>query len=308
MRLMKSLHLRVYTVNNRMVTFNYDRRKVGLIGIEEDRNGSYLRGPSKAPNKIREAIAIASSNTYCEYGYDTDKFLQDIGNIDIPTISDSPALIKSIHSTIFNTMQNGFKPLIFLGGDHSITFPIIKTITQFLPTPVTIVHFDAHPDIYPNFENNPSSHASPFARILEDPSLCHKLISVGIRTVNDIQREQWIKYNVSVIEAKDFPSKGNEIKDFLTQFISEDTSVYISIDLDVIEPGLAPGISHPEAGGLSVRQLVDAIHSIPGKIIGADIVEYNPDRDINNITAAVASKLVKEVVGQMIVSNRLYSL
>lgn len=152
------------------------------------------------------------------------------------------------------------------GGDHSITFAAFKSVQEHINKPIVLVHFDAHPDIYESFEDQPSSHASQFARILEmDDEVCRKLISIGIRTLNSIQMPQIKKYDVKLIEAKAFPAKGSDIKEILKEFIpSDDIPVYISFDMDVIEPCFAPGVSHREPGGLSVRQAIDAIHCIPG--------------------------------------------
>lgn len=136
---------------------------------------------------------------------------------------------------------------------------------EFYQRPITIVHFDAHPDLYPNFQENPFSHASPFARILEQPGLCSQLISFGIRTSTPIQTQIANKYRVFHIHARDYPNEGYKIGGFLEKLYQErEPLVYLSIDMDVLDPAFAPGVSHREPGGLSTRQLIDAIHSIPG--------------------------------------------
>ncbi|MDP6170075.1 MAG: arginase family protein, partial [Candidatus Marinimicrobia bacterium] len=141
-----------------------------------------------------------------------------------------------------------------------------------------------------NFDDNPYSHASPFARIMEN-GLAHSLTQIGIRTMNDHQNDQAKRYNVIVITMNEFSSD--------LKFAFEDP-IYISIDLDGIDPAFAPGVSHPEPGGLSTRALLKILSNIQGKIIGADIVEYNPNNDINNITAITAAKLLKELMGKIL--------
>jgi arginase len=175
----------------------------------------------------------------------------------------------------------GLVPLT-LGRDHSITFATSKAARKFIGKPLVIVHFDAHSDIYESYEGDRNSHKCPFARICEVPDFCKQLISIGIRTLDGEQRLQIQKFGVNIIEAKDFPAEGSDIKKILDKFIGSNTPVCITFDIDVLEPGLAPGVHHKEGGGLSVRQAIDAIHCIPGRIVGADIVEYSPDQWLQN--------------------------
>ena len=193
-----------------------------------------------------------------------------------------------IKNSINDILKNG-DHCISLGGDHSITYPIIAGYHEFYPK-LNIIHFDAHPDLYENFDDNPYSHASPFARIMEN-TLIKKLIQIGIRTMTDHQQKQVEKYDITVISMNDFSS------DMILQF---EDPVYISIDLDGIDPAYAPGVSHPEPGGLSTRDLIKVISNIDGQIVGADIVEYNPRKDINDITAITAAKILKELMGKML--------
>jgi len=122
-------------------------------------------------------------------------------------------------------------------------------------------------------------------------NLAKHLIQVGIRTLNQHQREQAERFNVEMHEMTNWRGYSQ---------INLNGPVYISIDLDALDPAFAPGVSHHEPGGLSVRDILDVIHHIDVPIIGADIVEYNPIRDINGMTAMVATKLYKEICGKML--------
>ena len=124
-----------------------------------------------------------------------------------------------------------------------------------------------------------------------ESNLATSLTQFGIRTMNDHQREQATRFNVNVVPINKSP-RDVELK------FSE--PVYISIDLDGLDPAYAPGVSHPEPGGLSTRDIINFISNIEGEIIGADIVEYNPYKDINEITAITAAKLLKELIGKII--------
>jgi arginase family enzyme len=143
-------------------------------------------------------------------GIDVKAELKDFGDV-TPINPTTTAIFESIDPIFFQIFKSNMSPMV-LGGDHSVTYSIMKSIRRYLNEPCVIVHFDAHPDIYDNFMDNVDSHASPFARIMEHQGeLCRKLISIGIRTATSHQREQIAKYNVETIEAKDFPSKGRLI-------------------------------------------------------------------------------------------------
>ena len=152
-----------------------------------------------------------------------------------------------------------------------------------------ILQIDAHADLYDKFENDKYSHACPFARIMEN-GFAARLVQVGIRTLNTHQVEQAKNYNVEIHEMRNLDlSKMSKFKNPL----------YISLDMDGFDPAFAPGVSHHEPGGLSSRQVIDLIHSIETEVIGADIVEYNPDRDFQNMTAFLAAKMMKEILVKM---------
>jgi arginase len=209
---------------------------IGLIGIQEDRNSSYQTGPHKAPPLIRKYFLEPAVNTWSELGIDVFDSIVDFGDVKPPN-SDHSEMFRAINPNMQEMQETyGLVPLI-LGGDHSITFSTCKAVQKFINKPLVIIHFDAHPDIYEDFEGNPDSHASPFARILEIPGLCQQLVSIGIRTLSGEQSPQIKKYGVHLIEAKDFPSKGSDIAGVLRKFIvDKDTSVYVTFDMDVLDP------------------------------------------------------------------------
>ena len=260
--------------------------QISVIGFPLDENSSFLRGPAKAPDVIRKIFDSYSINLCAENGVElrNNPCWNDVGNVDLTTGADA---MNQIENSIRGLLNSGIKP-ISLGGDHSITFPIIKAFAEKYEK-LNIFHIDAHPDLYDNFEDNPYSHASPFARIMEN-RLVNKLVQVGIRTINPTQQRQIDKFNV---EAHDMINFDSSMK------FEFDGPVYISIDLDGLDPAFAPGVSHHEPGGLSTRQALQMIQSLDYEIVGADIVEYNPDRDINDMTAMVCVKFLKELLAKM---------
>ena len=160
--------------------------------------------------------------------------------------------------------------------------------------PVTILHFDAHPDLYFDFEGNPRSHASPFARIMEAGHAA-RLVQVGIRTLNRHCREQADRFGVEIIPMAGFN---------LDKVPVLEGPLYISIDLDGIDPSEAPGVAHPEPGGLTVREVLVVLAKQTASIVGADIVELNPNRDIGGVTAILAAKLVRELAALIHQNNQ----
>jgi arginase len=264
---------------------------VNLLGIGYDMNSSFLRGAALAPDRIRQVHADGSANDWCERGYIVrfGENLIDKGNIQFEKI-DGETAFNAIRDRIAQEIMHD-NPLICLGGDHSISYPVISAFSKKYG-PIHVLHIDAHGDLYENFDDNMYSHASPFARLLENGCLA-SLTQAGIRSLNGHQRMQIQKYGVNCIEMKDYnPAFIFDLKG----------PVYISLDLDAIDPAYAPGVSHHEPGGFSSRQVIDMIHLIPVPILGADIVEYNPVRDSNNMTAMVAYKLMKEIVSKMMYS------
>jgi agmatinase len=260
---------------------------VALIGAPWDGSSSFQRGAAAAPSSIRRALWSPSSNAWNERGNDLSApgILEDDGDISVG--DDAAAARQAIERGVRDVLERGDRPLV-LGGDHSITYPILRAYGAQGVRP-SIVHFDAHGDLYDSFEGDRYSHACPFARVMEE-GLASRLIQVGVRTLTAHQRDQISRFGVETFG----PSRWREA---LPVIAALQGPVYVSLDLDVLEPTLAPGLSHPEPGGLLVRDVLDALDTIPAPVIGADVVEYNPANDLRDLTARVAAKFVKELVG-----------
>ena len=258
-----------------------------ILGIPLDHNSSFLRGAAAAPALIREALHSDAWNKWAETGVDIGRegLVEDAGDLREMAAPDAFARIEAAISGIVADKK---RP-VSLGGDHSITYPILHAVGKRIPG-LTLVHFDAHPDLYANYEGNPHSHASPFARICEE-KLVQRLIQIGIRTLNAHQREQSKRYDVEIFEMRNLPNLAK---------LKLVGPIYVSFDMDVLEPGLAPGVSHWEPGGLTTREALHYIQALPWPIVGADLVEFNPERDRSGLTAMVAAKILKELLGKML--------
>ena len=262
------------------------KRVPTLLGIPFDGHSSYLRGAGDAPQKIRAALGCDASNQWTELGVDLG-VLGIYGDTGDLTFAEKDAF-AAIETGVAALLEQGKRP-VSLGGDHSITYPIVKAFAQRY-SGLTIFHFDAHPDLYDEFQGNRLSHACPFARIME-AGLARRLVQVGIRTMVQHQREQAERFGVEVVEMRSLPAY---------EKLRATGPVYMTFDMDVLDPAFAPGVSHREPDGMSVREAIAHLHAIQGDIVGADIVEYNPVQDIAGVTATVAAKILKEILGKMI--------
>lgn len=260
---------------------------VRILGLPYDRSSSFLRGAALAPRRIREVLHDTSRNDFTEGGIDLGRHAgwSDAGDLD--AITTAPDAFARIEAAV-NEHQAAGARVLSLGGDHAVTWPILRATGKANPG-LTVLHIDAHPDLYDHLDGDRNSHACPFARVMEE-GLAARLVQIGVRTLTDHQRAQAERFGVEIIEMKDWT---------LDRLPALRTPLYLSLDLDGLDPAFAPGVSHHEPGGFSTRQVLDVIHRLP-PLVGADIVEFNPHRDPTGITAALAVKLLKEILANML--------
>ena len=261
---------------------------VVVLGIPSDKNSSFKQGAAQAPSVIRKALHSPSTNLCVERGLDlgTEPHWRELGDLGLHR--DMKVVLKKIERSISQLLTSDVK-VVSLGGDHSITYPIIRAYAKKYPD-LNILHIDAHPDLYEEWDGNRFSHACPFARIMEK-GLVKRLVQVGIRTMNPHQREQAERYNVEVIEMCSWHSE---------MHFDFEGPVYLSFDIDALDPSFAPGVSHHEPGGFSTRNVLNIIQNLKAEIVGADLVEFNPERDVDGITAMTAAKILKEIIARML--------
>jgi len=261
----------------------HSRARAVVLGLPTFQNSSFIRAPLDGPARIAAAIKREESNGWAETGIDLSRpgTMDFLGDLALETTDDFEH-IRAAAAAMFG----GSRRALFLGGDHSVTYPILAGLHDRLG-PVDVVHIDAHPDLYDDYEGNPLSHASPFARALER-GFIRRLHQFGIRTMNAHQRDQVARFGVRCHEMRD-----------RARWPAPDVQgpVYVTVDLDGLDPSCAPGVSHWEPGGLTVRETLDVLHAIQAPVVGGDVVEYNCARDPQGITAVVAARLAMEIVG-----------
>lgn len=277
---------------------------VRVLGIPYDASSSFLRGPAKGPAAILEALNSPSANMWSESGVDlgpegAGSGWDVIAPIEFVPAGGTPwdgsqgsAAVREVEREEITTrvraeLSEGHR-LLSLGGDHSVSLPILRAYAERYPD-LTVVQLDAHADLYPVFEGDRFSHACPFARGMEE-GLASRLVQIGVRTLTRAQEEVSERFGVETHRLR-----GSE-----PVLPALEGPVYLTLDLDVLDPAFAPGVSHHEPGGLSTRAVLDLLQGLTGRLVGADIVELNPDRDVNDVTAMVAAKFAREILALLV--------
>ena len=207
---------------------------VAILGVPFDGNSSFLPGSAEAPAKIIEALNSSSSNLCCESGLDlgADDRWASVG--DVWVVSDT--FLEDVETAAASLLATSLRVLA-LGGDHSVSYPLLRAHAGVHQS-LTVVHLDAHPDLYDELDGNRLSHACPFARVMEE-KLIGRLVQIGIRTATPHQRAQAERFGVETFE----------MRDWTDETALPDGPCYVSLDLDVLDPAFAPGVSHHEPGG-----------------------------------------------------------
>ena len=205
-----------------------------LVGVPFDESSSFLRGCAEAPPKIREALHSYSANMCTEQGRDLEheSRFRDAGDLPLTT---GAAAFQEIEQGVAELLVGGDR-VVSLGGDHAVTYPIVRAFAKQYDA-LTILHLDAHPDLYDELGGNRLSHACPFARIME-AGLVGRLVQMGIRTTTLHQREQAERFGVEV----------QTVDRWSTDLCASlDGPVYLSLDLDVLDPAFRAGYLAPRA-------------------------------------------------------------
>jgi agmatinase len=259
---------------------------VTLHGFAWDASSSYTRGAAQGPAAIRANLFSDHSSAYGLNGTDIAAAITEFSFNDLP--ADAAEARAVISADISQTIEAGHKPLS-LGGDHSVSYPILKALAA-KHGPINVLHIDAHLDLYDELDGDRFSHACPFRRAIEDGCI-DQLIQVGIRSAPPAHLEWAAERGVQSLGSEQI---GEIDWSRLT------APLYMTIDLDGLDPAFAPGVSHIEPGGLTSREVIGLIHKLPVSLVGADVVELNPSRDINLMTTHLAVRLVKELTAAMV--------
>lgn len=263
------------------------KSKVKIFGVPFDSTSTYRTGSRFGPNAIREAFM--NIEIYSKVlGVDLEQSsIEDLGNI--KHTSDMDMMIRDASETTRKILSDGYTPII-LGGEHTITFGAFDA----MPNNTALIIFDAHLDVRNEYDDLKMMHATFLRRLTEKhPKL--KVVHIGSRASTKEEWEFVREHQFSVITSDDI-LMSNNITDTLKSILADIESVYVSIDLDVLDPSFAPGVANPEACGISTRQLLDCLYLLKDKKIkGFDIVELCPQYDPSGITSIAAAKFLGEL-------------
>ena len=285
---------------------------VAIVGAPFDDMVTHRPGTRFGPRAIREAQYSAGSLNSLQL--DVRPF-EELRVVDAGDANVIPSLPTRGHAMIFRKVREvaatGAIPIV-LGGDHSITWPSATAVADVRrPGRIGIVHFDAHADTAPNFYGQLASHGSPMRRLIESGAvLGRNFVQVGLRgywppvQVLDWMREQGLRWHLMT----EIEARGAEavVDDAIAEALDGPDSIYLSVDIDVVDPGAAPGTGTPEPGGLQPRELLRAVRRIVGAVdlAGMDIVEVSPPYDWAESTAMIANRVALEAISGLAVKRR----
>ncbi len=279
---------------------NLKEANIVLLGVpDESKSKASRKGTKNGPNQFRKALFLSENFKrsgqlipICPMKGDLfTKKVFDLGNI----------RRDKLYFEISNIISQKKIPII-IGGDHSITNTALKAIKTATKDKINLIYFDAHPDFVKTTRDYYGSVVSDSLEYIN----IKKSIFVGIRACEQEELSNITKYGTKIIDPIDVQEYGVQktLKKIIKTCMNESRdNIYISIDLDCLDPAFAPGVSVPTPCGLTPSELIFFLKKIVGKtkIIGCDIVELSPSYDINNITANLAARLFKEILGSILV-------
>ena len=285
------------------------RADVAIVGAPFDEGVSSRPGARFGPRAIRMAPTAWSSDSAWSIQLDVEPYadLRVVDTGDAPIVPTRPErALRVIHEKVFGVAQAGPIPIV-LGGDHSVTYPSAAAVARHLwPRTVGVVHFDAHADTGADQWGNLYAHGQPMRRLIEEGWIAGpNFVQVGLRGYwPDIEtfgwmREQGFRWH-TMVEIED---RGAEavIADAIAEALEGPDCIYLSVDIDVVDPGMAPGTGTPESGGMLARELLRAVRQIVGQVdlVGMDVVEVSPPYDHAEVTAILAHRVVMEALSAL---------
>ncbi|PRI11944.1 agmatinase [Leucobacter massiliensis] len=274
---------------------------IAVVGVPFDTGVTFRPGARFGPGAIREASRLLRPfNPALEVAPFSRVQVVDAGDIDCSPFDITTAL-DQIEAGV-SELASGGRPVLLLGGDHTIALASLRALHRE-HGPLALVHFDAHLDTWGTYFDTPVTHGTPFRRAIEEGLLIKEHSAhVGIRgslySADDLRDDAELGF--TIVHAREFHT--TPFRD-LIQRIHErvgDAPLYISIDIDVLDPAHAPGTGTPEAGGLTSRELLELLRGLRGKrLVGADVVEVSPPYDHASITAVAAAHCAYDLVSIM---------
>ncbi|MBA2850010.1 agmatinase [Methanococcus maripaludis] len=255
-----------------------------IFGIPFDATTSYKPGARFGPDEVRNA----------SWGLETFSPILKKDLIDVKICDKYNLLMEGNQSEIINRAYSASKDIleakkipVMIGGEHSVTYPVVKAVKSVYDD-FAVIHFDAHCDLREEYMGNEQSHASVIRRTYD---LTEDIFQFGIRSGDQDEWEfGWENTNISM----EMPTK-----DDIKKIKELEKPVYVTIDIDVLDPAFVPGTGTPEPCGFTPKELINSLYlleEIKEKIVGFDVVEVSPHYDIGKITSVTAAKIIRELI------------
>ncbi|MFC1754886.1 agmatinase [Thermoproteota archaeon] len=260
---------------------------INLLGVPFDSTSTYRPGSRMGPNAIREALLNIEV-----YSSRLDVDLEDISIVDLGNLSQTSDVMKmsdAVEKVVSEIISNGQVPSI-LGGEHTLSYATFKAA----PKNSALLVFDAHADLRNEFADVKFSHTTWLKRFIEERGTSN-VIHVGLRASTRDEMKFMNKEGITTISTQTILNTKNPEK-ILIESLKQFEQVYVSLDMDILDPAYAPGVGNPEAAGISTSQLLEFLYVLKGKKIGGfDIVEVAPQYDAG-ISSITAAKIMVELI------------
>ncbi len=268
-----------------------------VYGIPLDRSASFQSGCEEGPNRIRFANAnIETVSPFSKIDL-SNVLIHDLGDLEISDM-DTPRILELLKENTKAFLDENLFPLA-IGGEHTITAGIAQAIPRS-----TLIVIDAHLDLRKEYEGNQLSHACAIARAYETRNF-DKVVFMGTRAVSKEELDFATSEEMTILWAHDLiMMNAPEFRKTISSTIDQESRVYLSIDMDGIDPAFAPGVGNPEANGLWPWHLFELIDSISEKLVGADITEYNPRQDPTLKTGVLAARIGQTILVEHYASRK----
>ena len=273
---------------------------VAIIGVPFDAGTSYRPGARFGPQSVRQASRQLRTNYHPNYDVEPFKVQQvaDAGDIACNPF-DIDEAIKQIEKGSTELLQK-VGSIVTIGGDHTIALPLLRSINKKVGGPVALVHFDAHLDTWDTYFGAPFTHGTPFRRAREEKLfLDDASMHIGIRgplySTNDFKNDRELGFKT--IHCDEFQT--NTIDQIVKRIKDRigNNPLYISIDIDVLDPAHAPGTGTPEVAGMTTREILNVLRGLAGsQLVSADVVEVAPAYDHAELTSTAAATIVYELI------------
>ncbi|MFC1743975.1 agmatinase [Candidatus Riflebacteria bacterium] len=264
-----------------------DKTRAVLLGLPLDCTSSFKPGARFAPGEIRlNSDAVETFSPVLQKTIDEDIFFSDLGDIAC-VCGNARKNLEIIQATAGEYFKRGIK-VVGIGGEHLASLALVQSLIDCIKRDIAVVHFDAHADLRPEYEGEVYSHATVMRQIFQLPHV-KRLYQVGVRSLS---KEEWDfqKGESDIFFVKD----PIELKNYLEK---EKNPLYVTVDLDVLDPSVFPGTGTPEPGGLQFMDLMSYLYLLKeSNILGADVMELSPGNDHSGISTIAAIKVIRELL------------